>query len=81
MLGRCNPTANEIISAVPGWEIGGIYRFRLCNPTNGVITISPGTGVTITGLTTTAANKWREWLVRYMAANSVDFRDIGSGDA
>ena len=75
------PTADEIIAGVPFWEVGGMYRFRICNPTPGTITITPGTGVTITGLTTCPTNKWREWLVRYTAANAVDFRDIGSGDA
>lgn len=74
------PTAAEIIAAVPGWTIGGMYRFRLCNPTSGGITIAPGAGVTITGLTLTAANKWREWLVRYTAAGAVNFRDVGSGN-
>jgi len=75
------PTADEIIAEVPFWEIDGIYRIRLCNPTPGNINISGGAGVTITGIPTVTTNRWREYLVRYIGPSAVEFRDIGSGDA
>ncbi len=75
------PTAVEIVQGIPLWVVGDSYRFRLCNPVQGAITLLPGSGVTITGLPSTSANTWREYLVRYIGPGSVDFRDIGSGNA
>lgn len=73
------PSAADIIAAA-ALAVDDSYRFRLCNPSSGAVTLVRGTAVTITGLDVTAANKWREYLVRCIADGAIDFRDVGSGN-
>jgi hypothetical protein len=75
------PTAAQIIAAVPGWEIGDSYRLRVYNTNGGTLTLTGGTGVTITGTATIATAVWREYIVSYSAAAAVAMQNIGAGDA
>jgi len=75
------PTAAQIIAAVPGWEVGDSYRLRIYNTNAGTLTLTGGTGVTITGTATLATNVWREYIVSYTGAGAVTMQNIGAGEA
>lgn len=75
------PTAAQIIAGVPGWTVGDSYVLRILNTNVGTLTLTAGTGVTLTGTATIATAVWREYLVTYTAAGAVTMQNIGAGAA
>jgi len=55
------------------------YRVRVINTNAGTLTLTAGTGVTITGLATIATNTWREYVVTPGGNNTCTFQSIGTG--
>jgi hypothetical protein len=74
-------TAAQTIANIPNWEIGQSYRLRIYNTNGGTLTITGGTGVTITGTATIATNVWRDYYVTYTGANTVGWQNLGAGNA
>lgn len=71
------PTAAQIYAAVsvPGLQ----YRLRVINTNAGTLTLTAGTGITVTGSLTLATNTWREFDVTLTGQSSASFKSIGTG--
>lgn len=74
-------TAAQIIAGVPNAQIGDSYTLRVYNTNGGTLTLTGGTGVTITGTATIATNVTRDYLVSVTGASTVTMQNIGSGVA
>lgn len=64
-------TAANIIAAQINAHIGVSWIFTYQNTTNAAATISGGTGVTVSGVTSIAANSTANFLATYTAANTI----------
>lgn len=74
-------TAAQLIAAIPGWQIGDTYMLRVFNSNAGTLTLTGGTGVTITGTATIATSITRDYMVSMTAAATVTMQNLGSGVA
>jgi len=72
-------TADNIIAALPNANIGQSFIYTYRNNTDGTITITGGTGVTVSGLTIVSKNTWVEYLVTYTAASTITMVGTESG--
>ena len=74
-------TAANIIAACAQLlgKIGASLLYAYGNQTNAVATITGGTGVTVSGITTVAPNTEVEYLVTYTAANTLTVVGIQTG--
>lgn len=80
------PTAANIIAALVGAipvNAGAPYSYvlRVYNTNAGTLTITAGSGVTITGTATIATAKYRDYLVTVDSSTTVTMKNIGSGTA
>lgn len=64
--------------AVGGDGIGS-FKFRYVNATAFVATLAGGTGVTINGTATIAANSWREFVYRQTGSSAATITNVGGG--
>lgn len=62
-------------------QVGGSYVLRIYNTNGGTLTITAGSGVTLTGTATIATTIWREYLVTFNSATTLTMQNIGSGNA
>lgn len=60
-------------------KIGTSFVYGYTNLTNAVATITGGTGVTVSGITTVPANSWVSYLITYTAANTLTMVGIRQG--
>jgi hypothetical protein len=66
------PTAAQIVASLPGAAIGQSFQFDLVNTADGneTITLTAGTGVTVSGTATVAQNNGKRWIVYVTAATA-----------
>jgi hypothetical protein len=62
-------------------SVGQIYVLRVINTDGATLTITGGTGVTITGTATLATNTTRDFLVTVNSPTAIGFQDVGAGTA
>ena len=74
-------TAAQMLAGISGAGIGTKFVLRVYNTNGGTLTITGGTGVTITGTATIATNVWREWLATFTSATALTLQNIGAGNA
>lgn len=55
------------------------YFLRIINTNGGTLTVSAGTGVTITGTNTLSTNTFRDFLVTVTGPAAVTFQSVGTG--
>lgn len=73
-------TAAQIITALgANATVGESFKLVLVNNTNAVETVSAGSGVTVTIISSLPQNSWAEYLVTYSAAATVTMVGIESG--
>lgn len=73
-------TAAETV-AQAGLATGQSYLLRIFNTNGSTLTITGGTGVTITGTATIATNIFRDYIVTVASGTAVGWQNIGAGDA
>jgi hypothetical protein len=79
-----SPTAAAIVQAMPGAAIGQSFQFDLVNTADAseTITLTAGTGVTVSGTATIAQNNGKRWIV-YLTnitsgSEAVTIRSLGT---
>jgi hypothetical protein len=73
-------TANAITAALPaGAPVGTALRYLYSNTTNAVATISGGSGVTVSVITSIPPNSFGEWLVTYASTSTYTFVGVAQG--
>jgi hypothetical protein len=73
-------TATEMFGDDPTAVVGRVYRVRIVNGQGtGVLTVTAGAGVTLTGTATIAINTWREFIVTYTTATALVMQNVGTG--
>lgn len=73
-------TAAQMITQA-GLAVGQSYMLRVYNTNAGTLTLTGGTGVTITGTATIATNVFRDYIVTVTGAATITFQNVGSGVA
>lgn len=73
-------TAAQMITQA-GLSVGQSYMLRIYNTNGGTLTLTGGTGVTITGTATIATNITRDYSVTVTGAATITMQNIGSGVA
>lgn len=74
-------TATQMFADVPHAQIGQSFVLRIFSGGDNTVTLTAGTGVTITGTATVATTKWRDFLATFTSATAITFQDLGSGNA
>lgn len=74
-------TAAQMIADQPNTPVGSSYYLRVYNTNAGTLTITGGTGVTITGTATIATAIFRDYMVTFNTATTLTMQNIGSGSA
>lgn len=80
-----SPTAAQIVAAMPGASIGQSFQFDIVNTADAseTITLTAGTGVTVSGTATIAQNNGKRWIVYITdlsnpGAPAVTIRSLGT---
>jgi len=75
-----SPTAALIIAAIGGQKIGTSFEFTIRNTADAAetITVTAGTGVTLSGTMTIAQNNSKRFLVLITAATTVTIYSLGT---
>lgn len=71
--------ADNIIAAQPNAHIGVSWEYTYQNTTNATATVTGGTGVTVSGITTVPAGKTARYLVTYTAADTITMVGFSAG--
>lgn len=74
-------TAAQLIAGIPNAQIGMTYMLMIFNSNGGTLTLTGGTGVTITGTATIATNIVRFYQVSITGAATVTMQNMGAGNA
>lgn len=74
-------TAAQLIANIPNAQIGMTYMLMIFNSNGGTLTLTGGTGVTITGTATIATNIVRFYNVSITGAATVTMQNMGAGNA
>lgn len=74
-------TATLMFGDVPNAQAGLSYYLRIYNTNAGTLTLTGGTGVTITGTATIATAIWRDYVVTLNSATTLTMQNVGSGTA
>ncbi|SRR5260221_5296135 len=72
-------TAAQMIADQPNTPVGSSYLLRVYNTNAGTLTLTGGTGVTISGTATIATVTWRDYMVTFNSATTLTMQNIGSG--
>ena len=73
-------TATQMFADDPNARVGRSYRLRINNNQGvGILTVTAGTGVTLTGTMTIAVNTYRDFNVTYTSATALVIQQIGIG--
>lgn len=74
-------TATQMFNDNPYASVGGGYRLRISNTAAGsaTMTITAGSGVTLTGTATIADGSYRDFIVTYTSATALTIQNIGGG--
>jgi hypothetical protein len=76
------PTAASVLALWLDNVLGvSSYRLRVINNNSGTATVALGTGWTnvTSGTLTLATNTWRDFVVTYTAAGTLDIASVGTG--
>lgn len=71
--------ANIILQLPTSAVVGTAFQYTYVNNTNAVATITGGSGVTVSGITSVPPNSWARYLLTYSAANTVTMVGIEFG--
>ena len=71
--------ADTLIAAQPNAHIGVSWEYTYQNTTNATATITGGTGVTVSGITTVPSGKTARYLVTYTAASTITMVGFEAG--
>jgi hypothetical protein len=76
-------TATLLVAGIPNAMLGATYILRVYNTNGGTLTLTGGTGVTITGTATIATAVFRDYMVSItnLASPALTMQNIGSGVA
>lgn len=74
-------TAAQMIADQPNTPVGSSYLLRVYNTNGSTLTLTGGTGVTITGTATIATAVWRDYMVTFNSATTLTLQNLGSGTA
>lgn len=74
------PTAALIIAALPGYAVGDSFEFTIRNDADAAetITLTAGTGVTLSGTMTIAQSNSKRFLCRVASASAVTIYSLGT---
>lgn len=72
-------TATQMFADTPGASVGQSYGLRILNSGNNTVTLTAGSGVTLTGTMTIATNTWRDFVVTFNTATTMTFQSVGTG--
>lgn len=72
-------TATEMFGDTPNAQVGQTYRLRICAGGNNTVTVTAGSGVTLTGTMTIATATWREFQVSFTSATALVIEAVGQG--
>lgn len=72
-------TATQMFADHPNAQVGGTYLLTLINSGNNTLTLSAGTGVTITGTATVATTVTRTFHVTFDSATAMTFQGVSVG--
>jgi hypothetical protein len=73
-------TATQMFNDDPSARVGSSYILRIVNGQGtGTLTVTAGSGVTLTGTMTVALNTWRDFVVTYTSATALTIQNIGVG--
>lgn len=72
-------TANNIVAAISGALINDSFIWTYQNLTNAVATISAGSGVTVSTITSVPPNSFASWLTTYTAASTITMAGVYQG--
>lgn len=72
-------TGTQMAGDIPNIAIGQSYTLRIANTNTGLLTLSGGTGVTPSIITSVPASCWAEWVVTYTAANTFTMVGVAMG--
>lgn len=74
-------TAAQMLAQVPNGQIGMTWLVRVYNTNAGTLTITGGTGVTVTGTATIATNIFRDYQAQITGTAALTLQNIGAGNA
>ena len=74
-------TATQMFADTPNAQAGTSYLLRVVNTNAGTLTLTGGTGVTITGTATLATNTTRDYTVTFNSSTTLTLQSLGSGVA
>ena len=61
-------------------RVGGTYHVRIINNQGtGTLTVTAGSGVTLTGTATIAINTFRDFVITYTSATALVMQQVGIG--
>lgn len=73
-------TATQMFTDDPYARVGASYVLRIINAQGtGTLTVTAGSGVTLTGTATVAINTWREFIVTYTTATALVIQNNATG--
>ncbi len=73
-------TATQMFADDPNAWVGNSYLLRITNGQGtGILTVTAGSGVTLTGTATIALNTWRDFVVTYTSATALVMQNIATG--
>lgn len=70
-------TATQMVADIPNAYVGMTFVVRVISGGDNTVTLTAGTGVTITGTATAATTKFRDFVVTINSATTMTFQDIG----
>lgn len=71
--------AGTMVDCAVGGDGLGSFKFRYVNATAFTATLAGGTGVTISGTATIAANSWREFVHKQTGSSGATITNVGGG--
>jgi len=73
-------TATQMFADTPNAQVGQSYLLRIYHGGTGTLTVTAGTGVTLTGTATIATTTFRDFIVTFTSATALVMQNIGAGD-
>lgn len=73
-------SAAQMFGDFPGAFVGQTYMLRIINGQGtGILTVTAGSNVTLTGTATIAINTWRDFVVTFNSATTATIQNAGTG--
>ena len=74
-------TATQMFADTPNARVADAYYLRITNTGNNTLTITAGSGVTLTGTATLATNTTRDFVVTFTSATALVMQQVGAATA